>query len=161
VAFTPLAGSAGRLKAAVAAADLDAVLPTLTGLNTAALAGVRRWRISPEMEGAGGITHFEIAANDAGVLFQEQLQGGTGRFSIEVELIFDAQVSGGSDVFIVGQFFVLDLIFSRYTTLGRYGTVGKVMNFEQGPSVEDGSKGQIMSVRLDGHGVPPPVSIPS
>lgn len=154
MAFTAMAGSHGRLKAVVVAPSLAVPVPTLTGLSTANVAGIRSWKVRTKHEGARSL-HFESPVDAAGSVYPEHMQGGVTEWSVEIEGEFDGDSTDSQDWFQAGEFLVFDLILHKTSALGRYQCKGKIMGGpDHGPQVRS-TDPQLFTVTIDGHGTLP------
>lgn len=158
MAFTPFAGSAGRMKAVAVTPALSTPQPTLTGLTTAAVAGITGWDLDLKTEDGGGIVHFESSATSGGVLMTEQLQGGVGTWSVKINGIYDGDTTATEEKFVNGAFVQMDLLYSRASTYGRYACNGKVKDYQEKWDVK--ANAVVFSCTVEGHSTLPAPSIP-
>lgn len=157
--FNTYAGSAGRVKIYLVTPDLTVgppvfpVNPVRTVVN-----GAKKWAINPKLDSAK-IRHFESPGDSFGVIYPTKLQGGLGDWTVTIEGYYDADSAGSTDFkFHVGQFLVVDLIFSKASGYGRYECQTEVIDVA--PSVEFSSEPSNFRALLDGFGVPPEPGFP-
>lgn len=158
MAFTPFAGSAGRLKSVAVTPSLSVPTPTLTGLSTTVTAGIDGWELSQTTEDGGPLYHYEGDATTAGVIAPVRLQGGLGNSVVTARGFYDGDTTSTDERFVNGAFVVMDLIFSRASTYGRYGVPGKIMSYKE---TEDIKANAIrFEVTVEIHGTPAAPTVP-
>jgi len=140
MAFTPVHGSRGRITAIFVTPDLTLPVPTLTGLTQAPVNGITKWRLNLEAQAGDQIHHFEGTTSAAGIIQGEEIQGGVGTHTVDIEGYFDLAATVGTEIqWRPGVFVVMDLIYNRATGLtGHSNVYGKVMTLSMGPGVKDG-----------------------
>lgn len=131
MAFNPFSGSSGRLKSIAVTPDLTVPTPVLTGLTTAAVAGIVGFDVDTKVEDGGGIVHYESPSLATGPVAMEQLQGGIFSWSAKIAGMYDGDTTKTHAKFADGGFVVADLIYSRADTLGLYGCAGKIKNYAE------------------------------
>jgi hypothetical protein len=146
-------GSDGRLKAIAVAADLSVYYPTITG-TTAAVAGIRKWTLRLVGQTPEALHHFESAATTAGMLWGEQIQGGTQIWEADVQGYIDLTSTSSYltyTLFTNGAAIKADLVYDKAVGTGHYGLGAKIFDWQtQGPEV----KGNAVefTCKLLGHG---------
>lgn len=147
------AGSDGRLKLITVAADLTVYYPTITG-TTAAIAGIRKWVLRLSAQTPEPIHHFESSSTAAGMLWGEQIQGGTQIWEADIQGYIDLTSASSYATytnFTNGAAAKVDLVYDKTVGTGHYGLGCKVFDWQsQGPEV----KGNVVefSCKLLGHG---------
>jgi hypothetical protein len=161
MAFTPFAGTDGRIKAITVAADLTLPYPTITG-TTAAISGIRKWALEFDDKMGDPIHHFESAANAYGVLWGQWLQGGTQVYKVNVEMYFDGDSASSyiaTTIWMNGAFVKADFVLDKTVGTGFYGCGGKISQLKYlGPDVDRGGSGDLLSFVFLGHGALPAIT---
>lgn len=127
MAFKPYAGTAGQLKVVDVAATLTTPMPTFSG-TPAAIAGIRSWKITKTIE-QPGLSHFGQVADSFGVLWEDQIQGGIGTWTAEIEGYFDGDTTASSALFDGAECVYCDFILSKDNTAGFKNCKGIVRAF--------------------------------
>ena len=136
MATTFFAGSQGRMKLIGVAPSLSDAFVSFSG-TTANVAGIRSWKVNVSVEQPPAV-HFETSASTTGVLYEQQVQGGIGRWSAEVEGYFDGDTAASSAVFGMGEMVVCDFIYNKASGVGHKSANGKVTSFSPGGQVGGG-----------------------
>lgn len=159
MAFNPFQGSDGRLKAILVAADLTKPAPTITG-TTAAISGLTEWAIEFEDNHGDPIHHFESASTTYGMLWGEQIQGGTQVWKAPITGYFDGDSTSSYAAFLLwnnGVFVKADFVLDKTVGTGWYGCGAKMSQYKNlGPKVKGGPV--FFSGVLLGHGALPAMS---
>jgi hypothetical protein len=160
MSFDPMAGSAGRLASVALAPDLALPVPTVGSAVTAAAAGITGFKISISVEDGGGLTHYESPSYPTGPLATEQVQGGISKWSAEVSGTWNGDAADRTPArFANGAFVVADFVYSKASTLGRYGNVGKVKSYQE--SFDHKANNVTFTCTLEGHGLLTDSTIPA
>lgn len=144
MAFTPLQGSDGRLKAIIIVADLTLPAPAIGAGVTAAIAGITKFTIEFEDNHGDPIHHFESSATTNGMLWGEQINGGTQVYKAPIEgyLNLDATstYAGATPVvFNNGVWLKADFVYDKAVATGHYANQVKVSALRfLGPEVKGG-----------------------
>lgn len=136
MAFTPAAGTSGRVR-------------TAGGANI--VAGVIEWRITKQLTPIP-VNHFELTADSDGVVWSTFLKGlasATATLRGHYDTDGTTMTEGGTNAIRVGQTLVLDLLFTRtpfgYTSLNCF-----VTQFEAGTTIENQTGTFTATVQLTG-----------
>ncbi len=154
MAFTPYAGSAGNFKLVNIAAALSTPMPSLTG-STASIAGIRSWALKPNVN-SKSLTHFQSTASTQGLLWADQIQGGTATWTVTVRGYFDGDSTDSSEYFVLAGIVKFDLVFNKNATAGYYACYGKVLDFAPDQQVD--GEPLSFSATIEGHGALPAVT---
>ena len=154
MAFTPYAGSAGNFKLVNVAANLALPMPSLTG-STASIAGIRSWALKPNVN-SKSLTHFQSTASTQGLLWADQIQGGTATWTVTVRGYFDGDSTDSSEYFVLAGIVKFDLVFNKNATAGYYACYGKVLDFAPDQQVD--GEPLSFSATIEGHGALPAVT---
>jgi len=138
MAYTPPAGSWGRLKLIKVAAPSGATI-TWTG-STAAKAGITSWRLNDAR--AGGVPSaldFESTADAYNVLYPQLLSGGVAEpATLDIAGIIDIDATTGTVVALPHNApVVVDALYFKTGTKGYVGLECVVQSFEEGTKVDD------------------------
>ncbi len=151
MAFTPYAGSDGRLLWVVVAPGLTTPLPgSPTGGTTLATAGITSWQIHVTLEGSGTIHHFEGTGAATGPVWGESVQGGCASWTADIEGFYDGDTTSTAAKFFIGTIAEADFIFSRGASYGRKANVVKVIDYTEGNQVK-GERGTF-TAKVEGSG---------
>lgn len=150
MAFTPYAGSDGRLLWVVVAPGLTTPLPgSLTTGTTVAFAGITSWKINVRLEGSGTIHHFESTGAATGPLWGESVQGGCLSWSADVEGFYDGDSTNTATKLFIGTIAEADFLYSKGANIGRKSNTVKVIDYAEDSQV----KGERLTftAKLEGH----------
>lgn len=156
--FTVYAGTSGRVRAGLVAADL-----TVDLVSTAAYAAVTpvtqdwtgEWSLSDRIE-SGKLMTFESPATAQGVIRPRSLRGGIGNPTGKIKGAYDANSAGNiSARFPIGGFCVVDLIMSKAANYGFPAVKIKILQPATGASMRPNPNDFEFDFEVDGD-LPPP-----
>lgn len=157
--LTPFQGSDGRLKAVKVVADLTVPAPTITG-TTANISGVTEWAIEFEDNHGDPIHHFESTATADGMLWGQQINGGTQVWKAPLTAYFDGDPTSSYAASLIwnnGCWVRADLVLDKAVGTGFYGCGAKIAQYKiLGPKVKGGPV--FFTCVLLGHGALPALS---
>src|SRR5688572_26837616 len=142
MAFTPYQGSDGRLEAVIIAADLTLPAPALGAGTTAPVSGITKWSIRFKPTHGDPIAHFESSGTTNGMLWEQQINGGTLGWEAEIEGYFDgdtASTYAASTIWGPGCWVKADFIYDKAVATGHYGNGCKIGDLRLlGPEIKGG-----------------------
>ncbi len=121
MAYTPLAGSAGRLR---------------LGSATSGVSGVTSWELAQKSEIFPG-THFESGAEATGVIAEDRVASNIAGYTIRFTAWFDADTVTTFSNFPIGTGVVMDLLYNKATTFGFHNKTVYVSNVTAGPKLRE------------------------
>jgi hypothetical protein len=161
MAFTPFQGSDGRLKAIKIVADLTVPAPALGAGTTVAVSGLTEWAIEIEDAHGEAIHHFESAATTDGMLWGQQINGGTQVWKSPITGYFDGDSASTYAAYLIwnnGCWVKADFVLDKAVGTGLYACQAKISQYKLlGPKVKGGPV--FFSAVLLGHGALPALSV--
>ena len=147
------AGSDGRVSVYVVPYDATTNRPTAAGAVTVPVGSISSWKTQDQIQGNEAVYHFEGPANARGVVYGQQIEGGTGKWTASIAGTTNPNPTGGTHtIFGIGAIVVIDFIYSKGQKLGRYANAGKVVSFESGSELNK-TGGQPFTASIEGDGV--------
>ena len=119
------------------------------------IAGIRSWALKPNVN-SKSLTHFQSTASTQGLLWADQIQGGTATWTVTVRGYFDGDSTDSSEYFVLAGIVKFDLVFNKNATAGYYACYGKVLDFAPDQQVD--GEPLSFSATIEGHGALPAVT---
>jgi hypothetical protein len=162
--FSILSGVGGDLLVAplafTAGFDTVVVPGTPPALVTAGEMG--KWNFDFPINGASFVG-FGSPADANGVIYPEELKGGVGPWTVDIEGAFNANSAAGANTFLrfqPGRFIYFSMVLSKASGFGFHGCKGKIIGFNPGVDVKS-NKPSPARIRVKGSApLPAPSFVP-
>lgn len=139
MAYTPLAGSAGRIKV-----HGGSVIASITG-----------WREKQTSEMLK-VTSFESGVDANSVIAEQYVGSNIAGTVIDIEGYFDSGTPTSVASFPIGTALIIDFLYQKTGALGRYGVVCLVNDYADGPKLREA---QTFTAQVTVNGVMPQPSL--